>query len=96
MEDEYQWLRTKGGYARQPAREEITRRVEEWCSQFRDLSSYVATLTASRNGIELGSSVIGGFDFYDLNEWEVLSLVEDHGMADTAIEEAQEAIASLT
>jgi len=58
-----------------------------------DLQCYVVTVTASRNGIELGADSLGGIDVDKIAELD--ACISDHGMIDQAISEASASVAAL-
>ena len=89
VEDQYDWAR-KRGYAKGPAREYVTKWVESWISELVNLENYVVTVSASFDGIELGSASIGGCDYIDMSTDDLIEIAEEHGMIDEALEQAKE------
>lgn len=63
----------------------------------REYYIYVIVIKAEREGIELGSSSIDGYDFDDERSAHVQAeqAVEDYGLVEEAISEAQETLAKL-
>lgn len=75
------------------AREYVRRDMET----AREYQACVLIVTAKREGIELGQDVIGGVDFSDDedNASQAEMMVDDHGMVDSAIDEARTTLAKL-
>lgn len=63
----------------------------------REYRAYVLIVTASRASVDLGFDSLGGVDFSDdePNERQAEEVVDDHGMVDTAIEQARATLAKL-
>ena len=75
------------------AREYVRRDMET----AREYAAYVLIVSASREGIELGSDVLGGVDFSDDedNQRQAEMIVSDHGMIDEALDQARATLAKL-
>lgn len=82
----------KMGMGRAASRELARKYVLQDMEQARDFVSYVVTVTASKESVELGSDILGGIDGEDYIE----DAVTEHGMIGNAISEAQEKLAKLT
>lgn len=89
------------GQSRSVALDRAREAVREVVELYNDdtYAEYVIRVTAYRNGIELGSDSLGGVSVSDGSErYELVQLEEvlnDHGMIDNAVSEAQEALAGL-
>jgi hypothetical protein len=80
----------KSGMDKQSAHLKAREIVIEMMNTARDYSASVLFVTASRDGIELGSDVLGGIDYDDPAD-----AVWDHDMIDNAIGEAKAKLAEL-
>lgn len=98
MDDEYEFLRTLGGQSASVARDMLRTRIEARISDFfhAPLTYVHVEVTVSRNDVELGSDAIGS-SFIAGNNYEadLFQMVEEHGMVDNAIEQAEAALASI-
>jgi hypothetical protein len=84
------------GYSHAVAYETAMQYVRRDMETLLDLTEYVVTVTASRNGIKLGSASVGGVGFSD-DYTEARRYADDTAseLADEAIEQASAALASL-
>lgn len=68
--------------------------VRDAMKMMQDMQSYVVTVTAYVNGIELGSDSLGGVDVSDDYDY-LANCVDEHGMIENAIEQAEQALKGL-
>lgn len=97
---EYKQALSELGYSRAAAYALALEYVRRDMETAREYRVYVVIVTASREGVELGSDVLGGIDIDEGETWQdsraqIQSMITDHGMIDTAIAEANETLAKL-
>jgi hypothetical protein len=81
-------------YGKTLARELARSYVKQDMARMDNLQSFVIIVRAYLNGVELGSDVLGGVDIGDDIDY-LADAVDEHGMIDNAVVEAETALAGL-